>query len=406
MIWPFRRKSARTFNEVIERLDGDSPGNTDSGYTVSLGRSLEQVTVYACVRILSESVAQLPMRMYERDGVKRKEVTEHDAILLLNNPNEWQTSHEWWQQIQTNVELQGQGYSFKVRDGTGAVTKLLPLTATQCSVRQDPDWKLKYTVGSEQISGEKTSKEIFHARNISYNGYRGLSTIQLHREEIGLAQQERKHAAVLFRNGTQINKYLQLTEAGLGQAAWDQLKDQMKKWKGVNRAHEVPVVPAGAEMKSMLMSNDDAQFLESRQLSEQQLSSIYGVPLFLLNSTEKSTTWGTGLEQLSRGYLRFTLAPRLNRLQQTCSREFLTPEERQRFFFEFDTTRFTMGDLKEQMDAYRTAIEAGIYNPDECRGPLGSNPREDGKGDEYIRPANMIGVSDNDDAAQSSTVSD
>ena len=147
------------------------------------------------------------------------------------------------------------------------------------------------------------------------------------------------------------------------------------------------------------MSNDDAQFLQSRQLSEQQLASIFGVPLFLLNSTEKSTTWGTGLEQISRGYLRFTLAPRLNRNEQTLSRELLTPEEQTRFYFQFDTSRFSLGDFKERMEAYGHAIQNGVFNPDEAREREGYNPRDDGEGGEYWKPLNMAGNESEQEAA-------
>ena len=137
------------------------------------------------------------------------------------------------------------------------------------------------------------------------------------------------------------------------------------------------------------MTSEDAQYLQTRQLSEQQISSIYGVPLFLLNVTEKSTTWGTGLEQISRGFLRFTIAPRLSRHEQTLNRELLLPEEKGRLFFEFDTTQFALGDFKERMDGYAVGVTNGLMSPNEARSLEGMNPREGG--DEYWQPLNMAG---------------
>ncbi|RLB67687.1 MAG: hypothetical protein DRH08_03050 [Deltaproteobacteria bacterium] len=135
------------------------------------------------------------------------------------------------------------------------------------------------------------------------------------------------------------------------------------------------------------VSQTDAQYIESRKMQKQEIASLFGVPLFLLNDTEKTTTWGTGLEQMSRSFIRFSLSPRLNRLGQTLVRELIPENDRQNTRVLFDTDQFTLGEFKDRMDGYRSGIETGVLNPNECREVEGRNPREGGE--DYRQPANI-----------------
>ena len=350
--------------------------------------------MYACVRILSESIASLPIELMQRKGTKTVNVLDHPAVSLLAEPNEWMTCHDLMQFWVAHSELRGNAYAFKVKDGTGRVRQLLPLTPDQVGAVQNSDWSIDYTVGTDkQIAGVYNAQRVLHLRNFGTDGWMGLSTVTLHRDEIGLAMQTQKHGAVLFKNGAQIGKVVE-HPAQLGEQAYARLKESIQKtYTGADNAHKTLILEEGMKLSTVGMTNEDAQFLDTRRFSKQEIASIFGVPMFLLNDTEKSTTWGSGLEQISRAFLNYTLKPRLDRITKTLARELLTPEERKTHFFRFDVDEFTLGDMSARFSAYKTGVEGKIITPNEARSWEGLDPIDGG--DEFPeapKPAVQEGV--------------
>jgi len=179
-----------------------------------------------------------------------------------------------------------------------------------------------------------------------------------------------------------------LAPTGLGDEAFERIQQQWNdKYSGAGNAHKTPLLEGGIDIKTIGMNNSDSQWLEARKLSKSEIATIFRIPDFMLNSTDKSTTWGSGLEQLSRSFVRFSLQPRMSRITQTLNRTLLLPNERPRMRFVFDTDQMTMGEFESRMTGYSAAIQAGVLNSNECRAIEGRNPREGG--DEYLQPMNM-----------------
>jgi len=363
-------------------------GATGSGIHINAATAMRQSTVWACVRIISETIAQLPIEVHTRQpNGTWADATDHDLLQLLAEPNAWQTQHDLIATLVAWSEMQGNGYLYKNSNARGRVLRLLPLEGNAVDVDMLPDWELRYTVSSEYgPNGIYGPDKVFHLRNFGSDGYRGLSTIGNHREGIGLALQLEKHAVAAYRNGLQTGQWVEL-ENSLGDDELLQFKEALAKLKGASKAGETPVFH-GAKLHSLGgMNLTDAQYIESRRMQKQEIAAIFGVPLFLLNDTEKSTTWGTGLEQLSRSFGRFSLAPRLKRLSETLVRELVPPEQRRKTRVVFDTDQFTLGEFKERMDGYKSGIEAGVINPNEAREIEGWNRRAGG--DDYRQPLNV-----------------
>lgn len=381
-----RKAKARSFEDVIAALDARGFGSM-SGATVSSDSAMRQATVWACVRILSEIIAQLPIMVQIRQGAQWVESEEHEALALLAEPNPWMTQHDLVSHLVSWSELIGNGYLFKNR-ARGKVLRLLPIRGNQVDVEQRPDWSIKYYVGTETgESGEFGPDKVFHLRNFGNDGYMGLSTIGNMREGIGLALKLEEHGARQFKNGLSAAKWIK-SDKTMTPDTMNQLKDALAGYESAENAGKTLILQGGLELHAVdMMSAADAQYLESRRFQKQDIASIFGVPLFLLNDTEKSTTWGSGLEQLSRSFVRFSLNPRLNRLSQTLNRELIDPNSRRQVRFMFDTDGFQLGEFKERMDGYRSAIEAGVLNPNECREIEGRNPRDGG--DDYRQPVNI-----------------
>jgi len=380
------REKARSFEDTIALLDG-SGYKTGAGKYVNDSIAMRQATVYACVRVLSETIAQLPIQVQTRKGGQWMTAENHDILSLLAEPNDWQTQHDLIASMVSWSEMDGNSYLFKIRDGGGVVRQLFPIQGTEVDASLGSGRNVEYTVASPTIGidGTYDKERIFHLRNFGTSGYVGLSTIANHREGIGLALQLEGHATSAYSNGLQTNKWVK-TDAPLTGDALTTFKKELSQYQGGRNAGKMPVL-SGADINEFNgISATDAQYIESRKLQKEEIATIFLVPLFLLNSTE-NTTWGSGLEQISRSFVRFSLNPRLNRISQTLIRELVPEKARHRTRVVFDTDQFTLGEFKERMDGYRAAVESGVLNPNECRDIESRNPRDGGE--DYRYPVNI-----------------
>lgn len=374
----------RSDAEVLAILDGGALP-TLSGIRVTDDSALRQATNWACVRILSEAIGSLPVYLQRLEGTSWVDVQDHPVAELLREPNDWQSTHEFMSFLVTWFELRGNAYALKASAGPGMPARmLLPVPSPDVTPRQDDDWTVSYKVAR---MGEKTPAQIMHLRNFSKDGFQGLSTVAYHRETIGLALQAEAHGASVFRNGINPGKVI-TTAKKISEEREKEIERKLDaEFAGAHNAGKTIVLGNGGDIKTIGMTLSDAQYIDSRRMQKQEIAMLYGVPMFLLNDTEKSTTWGTGLEQISKAFVRYTLNPRLSRISACLHRNLLKSAEQREYRFVFDTDSFTLGDFKERMDGYRSGIEAGVINPNEAREMEGRSPRQGG--DEYRQPANI-----------------
>ena len=374
------RKKAQSFDQVIAALD-EARGESVHVDGVS---AMRQSTVWACVKIVSEIIAQLPIDVQIKQGSKWVKSESHDIYQVLAEPNDFQNQHDLISFLEYWSELTGNGYLYKVRAGT--TLKLFPIPANDMDMDVMGKFKITYTSGNEYINGQFKPKDIFHLRNFGSDGLKGLSTIGNHKQGVSLALQLEKHADSAYRNGLHSNKWIELENLPADEQKRKAIDEKLKSYSSAVNSGKIPWISGAKFHEFSSMSAVDAQYIESRKLQKQEIASIFGVPLFLLNDTEKSTTWGTGLEQISRSFIRFSLNPRLNRLSKTLNRELIEPEKRATTRFVFDTDQFTLGEFKERMEGYRAGIESGVLNPNECREIEEREPRD--KGDDFRIPLN------------------
>lgn len=386
-----------SLEELSQRLRMSGGGGSNlSGISVTPESALRQTTVYQCVRIVGEAIASLPLGLYRKEGKRKIEVTDHPALEVLAEPNDWMTQHELMQFLLAHTELAGNAFAFKIRNGEGRVRRILPVRPDECTVEQMQDWSLLYSIGTDRgISGTYGPDRVMHLRNFGTDGYLGLSTIRLHREQIGLSLQMQRHAAALFANGAQLGRFF-VTPHQLDDPAFERLKAEIKaQAEGAHNSGKSMLLDNGLDVKSVAMNNEDAQFIELMQLTTAQIAGLFGVPLFMVNQTEKSTSWGSGMEQIGRAFVNYALKPRLSRLTQTMRRELLLPAERRDHFFAFDTDEFVMGDFMQRMQGYEKGINSGVLSPNEAREWENLNPRDGG--DDYRIPLNTGTDGDRDE---------
>ncbi|MFJ8347635.1 phage portal protein [Streptomyces sp. NPDC094153] len=363
---------------------------SDAGVSVSETTALRASPVWRAVALIAGVSAALPLHAY-KDGTRDKVRAD-----LLKDPHPDLTPVELWRLGYVNRVLWGNTYMQKVRNGAGQVRELWPVSADRVQVDRikpseagegNPSGKLFDVTDDWGVRHVLTPREILHIPGLGYDGLTGCSPVRLAMQGIGLAQAAEKSAAKLFGNGNMIGGVLQ-TEQRLDPDQAARLKERWKaKMSGVHNAHEIAVLDSGASYKPVAMPNTDAQFLESRQFQVVEIGRMFGVPPFLLMSTEKSTSWGTGLEQQVQGWVTFDLNPTwLTPTEQRITKELMASEE----YSSYQMGGLLRGDSAARATFYRAMRDVGAFSANDVRALEELPPLPEGKGgDVYLQPMYM-----------------
>jgi HK97 family phage portal protein len=356
---------------------------TRSGMHVTADTALACAAVNACVRVVSEDVAKLPLILYRRlpDGGKER-ATEHPLFRLLHSrPNAWQTSFEFREMMQGHLELRGNAYAMKVTSGR-RVLELVPIHPDRVTVKQDTNFTLRYTV--TPTGDEFTAGQILHLRGMSSDGFTGMSTLNHAREAVGLAKATERHGATMFGNGARPGGILS-HPARLSPEAAKRLKEQWDDAHSGDNANGTAILEEGMSWAQMGMTSEDSQFLETRKFQRSEIASFFRIPPHMIGDLERATF--SNIEHQGQEYVRGSLDPRLQRWTQRLNADLLTPAEQEEYFFEFLTDALLRGDTKARYDAYSTAITNGFMSRNEARVRENLNPAPGL--DEFLQPLNM-----------------
>lgn len=386
MIFDLLRKNA-TIHDSKELFDYlATGGQVLSGVSVNAKTAMRFAPVFACIRVLAESVGQLPFHLYERDGSAKLKAAGHRLYGLLHDaPNGYQTSQEWREMMIAHLGLRGNFYCF-INRIRGEVRELLPLNPDSVEPKQDENYNVVYHVkfanGSEDVL---PANDVFHVRLMSYDGLKGLSPITQARESIGLGMATEKFGSLLFKNGAKPGGILS-TEQGLKQ---EQIELIRKAWDashgGNDNAHKAAILQGGLKWTSIGMTSDDAQFLETRKYQRSEIAGIFRVPPHMIGDLEKATF--SNIEQQSLDFVIHSLMPWLTRIEQRVNLQLLQPKERGRYYAKLNQSALLRGDMKSRSEFYTRLQQAGALSPNEIRELEDMNPRDGG--DIYLTPLNM-----------------
>ncbi|MEV7871500.1 phage portal protein [Streptomyces sp. NPDC088124] len=380
-----------TSSALLDYLGGQA---NDAGVSVSERTSLRMPAVWRAVGLIAGVSAALPLPTY-KDGTRTKVPAE-----LLKDPHPELTGLEVWRLAYAHRVLWGNAYVQKVRDGAGQVRELWPVTPDRVQVElvkprkgdDQPSRKLFQVVDDWGVSHALTSWEILHIPGLGYDGLTGCSPVRLAAQGIGLGQAAEKSAARLFGSGNMIGGVLQ-TEQRLNPDQANQLKERWRaKTSGVGNSHEVAVLDSGASFKPVAMPNTDAQFLESRQFQVIEIARMFGVPPFLLMSTEKSTSWGTGLEQQAQGFVTWDLSPTwLAPTEQRITKELLPKD----VYAKYQLGGLLRGDSAARATFYRAMRDVGAYTANQILDLEDLPPIDGPEGDLRLQPMYMAPLGSN-----------
>lgn len=368
-----------TGSSIMELVGGRAAA---SGKTVTEKTSLGMPAVWRATNLIAGTVASLPLHPYRNAGAGRQIVTGGRAADLLDNPHPDMTPFELWETVVSHMLLWGNAYLWLGRDQLGRLVELWPIHPSRVKAGRTS------SMGSKvyQVDGgenEYTDRTILHLPAFGYDGVCGVSPIRIAREGIGLALAAEEYGARLFGSGSLATGLLQ-TEQRLTPEQADILQARWKaKRSGLGSAHETIVLDRGATFQQLTIPPGDAQFIESRRFQISEVARMFGVPPHMLMDTEKSTSWGSGIEQQGIGFVVYTLRPWLTRIEQRVTRV-LKPEP---VYAHFSVEGLLRGDAASRLAFYQGMWNMGALNTDEIRALEERGPVEGG--DIRYRPLNM-----------------
>jgi len=360
------RDDAETLRAALAMAAGSAAGKA-----VTIDTVLQLSTAWSCIRLLSETIGTLPLGIFERDG-EAKEAARGEPLyeLLHDSPNADQTAAEFWEGAVACLCGWGNAYAEKstIAEGGGRVVALTPLKPDLMNVYRR-DGRRRYRYSDPNGQRELDEDQVFHIRGFGFGGDVGLSPISYARQTMGTALAADETAAATFANGLQSSGFLKLPP-GVKPPTKEQqqdLIDMLAKFTGSARAGKVfPLFP-GMEFQALGLNPDDAQLLQTRAFHVEEICRWFRVPPFMVGHTEKSTSWGTGLEQQMIGFLTFSLRPYLTRIEQAVRKQLIPPGDRARLFAEFNLEGLLRADSQGRAALYSTYAQNGISTRDEIR---------------------------------------
>lgn len=365
----------RSFTPRDKELYFDRLMDSEAGVCVTPKTAMQVDAVWSCVRLISETIATLPLSMYERTSVGKRIAAQHPLHFVIHDqPNVDSTAAVFWEAIVAAMLLRGAGRAEMLYAGP----KLVGLAFL------DPD-KLTTTT---DIGGNKVyryfrpdgrqrvipASRIWTVPGFTLDGVNGVSVIAYGAKVFGNAIAADKAAAQTFKNGLLQTIYYKISSF-LTPKQRSEFKTNLV---GSIERGEAPLLEGGTEAGTLGIKPSDAQLLESRSFSVESICRWFRVPPWMVGHTEKSTSWGTGIEQQMIGFLTFTLAPWLRRVEQAISKDLLLPSERTRYYPKFNVEGLLRADSAARAAFYGAMVNNGILTRDEVREledrePMGGN---------------------------------
>ena len=382
-LYEMRASLSRVFEEIVESRKGSA------GVYVSPESSLRCSAVLSCVRVLAESIASMPFNVYRRIPGGGKEIAEDHPLqdVLAYEPNDWMTSFEWREWMQSQMLLWGNAFSLIKPGRRGSVDQLIPLHASRMEIVRLENGRLQYQYRED---GKPTptnyrQDQIFHLRWLSSDAVTGYVPTTLSQDAIGLARATELYSSSFFGNGAQSGTYIE-TDQPFKPDAIQRFKQQWDEaHRGPMKAFGTVVMPHGFHKKTDPVNNQHSALIETRRHQLAEVARAYRVPLHMLN--DLGDVRHSTVEQAAIDFVTFGLYPHCRRWQFACRRDLITQDRD--YFVEFDTTALLAGDFAARAQFMREAFNMGALSVDEIRAQIGYNPLPDGLGNKRFVQVNM-----------------
>jgi HK97 family phage portal protein len=352
---------------------GEPPSySSEPAATVTFDTAMQLSAVWACVKLVAETVASLPLYVY-KTGTNGREIDQnHDlSVLFSGKVNRYQTKVEFFETVLLNLLLYGNAYCHIQKFGEKIVA-LLPLNSSQMEVMLLHDGSIAYEYYHDTGVQVYSEQSIWHLKLFG-NGVIGLSPLAHQRNTLGIAIAAEGAVTNIYRNGAKPSGVLTLDKM-LTPEQRDQIRQKFYSLAGGTQ-DRLMVLEGGMKFNAISLSPQDIELLASRQFQISEICRWYGVPSVMINDTSSTTVWGSGIEQIVQGFYKLTLRPILEKIEASIQANLNKTRNRE---IEFDFNALTRGDLKSRYEAYRIGIHGGFIMPNEARMAEGMAAAEGG----------------------------
>ena len=362
-------------------------GRTTSGKPVNERTAMQTTAVYACVRILAEAVASLPLHVYEyQDDGGKKLVHDHPLYYLLHDePNPEMTSFVFRETLMSHLLIWGNAYAQIIRDGAGRVLGLYPLLPDKMDVQRDEKGNIYYVYSrnsdenpmfKEYGNIKLKAEDVLHIPGLGFDGLIGYSPIAMAKNAVGMTLACEEYGASFFANGANPGGVLEhpgvLKDPSKVRESWNSV------YRGVNNAHKIAVLEEGMKYQQIGIPPEEAQFLETRKFQINEIARLYRIPPHMVGDLDKSSF--SNIEQQSLEFVKYTLDPWVIRWEQSLQRSLLLPGEKGKYFIKLNVDGLLRGDYQSRMNGYAVGRQNGWFSANDIREMENMNPIPDEEG--------------------------
>nr|DAL10950.1 MAG TPA_asm: Portal [Caudoviricetes sp.] len=362
-------------------------GRTTSGKPVNERTAMQTTAVYACVRILAEAVASLPLHVYEyQDDGGKKLVHDHPLYYLLHDePNPEMTSFVFRETLMSHLLIWGNAYAQIIRDGAGRVLGLYPLLPDKMEVQRDDRGNIYYVYSrnsdenpmfKEYGNIKLKAEDVLHIPGLGFDGLIGYSPIAMAKNAVGMTLACEEYGASFFANGANPGGVLEhpgvLKDPSKVRESWNSV------YRGVNNAHKIAVLEEGMKYQQIGIPPEEAQFLETRKFQINEIARLYRIPPHMVGDLDKSSF--SNIEQQSLEFVKYTLDPWVIRWEQSLQRSLLLPGEKGKYFIKLNVDGLLRGDYQSRMNGYAVGRQNGWFSANDIREMGNMNPIPDEEG--------------------------
>lgn len=392
-------KSSDTEQRSIygQTIIGSAFGNA-SGEVVSKEQALRVAAVWSCVRVLSETIASLPISLYERDENNQKKVKSDNPLnaLISQQPSPLFNSFMFFERIMVDLSLDGNSYAYIERNNGGFPIGLHPIKCNDVDVFISPKGRGVYYEIKQSDSentypkvGRVNGIDMIHIKGLSTNGIQGKSPIQMAAETLGIALALDKHAGAYFKNGSQLGGILKHPGTLKPETAKRLRESWSNNYSGTSNTGKTAILEEGMDFQARTIPNNQAQFIESRQYQISDICRIFRVPNHLVNDLSNATYSNIEAQQID--FVVHTITPWIKRIESELNAKLVPFKKRGTEYFKFNLTAILRGDSKARADYYRTLVNIGVMSPDEVR-KLEDLNSVGGASEDYYMQSNMLPI--------------
>lgn len=360
-------------------------GRTHAGKRVTDRTALQHTVVYACVRVLSEAIASLPLHVYKYTDKGKERVQQHPLFYLLHDqPNPEMTSFVFRETLMSHLLIYGNAYAQIIRNGRGEVIGLYPLMPDRIKVDRDERNRLVYIYSrydeanpNFKVQGDiiLRQEDVLHIPGLGYDGLVGYSPIAKAKNAIGISLACEEYGASFFGNGASPSGVLE--HPGVIKNP-ERVREAWQKAYGGNNNHRTAILEEGMKYTPISIPNNEAQFLETRKFQIAEIARLYRVPLHMIGDLEHATF--SNIEEQSLEFVKYTLDPWIIRWEQSLQKALLSESEKKQYFIKFNVDGLLRGDYASRMQGYATARQNGWMSANDIRDMEEMNPISEEEG--------------------------